>query len=108
MGSADIFFWSLLAIFVNADVQLTLYAVINDYSVHSCMQLLPCGQLKSLEVRIKSECAHQALIMGANMFIYEEGHENCLLCLQTSPDDGDNYFTAVTSSHCVYVKGLEM
>ena len=105
MGCADVFILCLVAIFVNADVQLTLYAVINDYSIHNCMQLLPCGQLKRLEVRIKSECAHQALMIGANMFIYEEGDKICLLCLQTYPGDD---FTEVPSSVGVYVKGLVM
>ena len=107
MWSADIFVISLFVVFVNADVQLTLYAVNDDYSLHECTQLLPCGHLKRSEVRTKLECAHQALVIGADMFMYEEGDKTCLLCLPPYPGDGDD-FTAVRSSLRVYVKGLEM
>ena len=107
MWSAEVFIISLFVIFVNADVQLKQYAVNDDYSLHECTQLLPCGHLKRSEVRIKLECAQQALVIGADMFMYEEGDTTCLLCLSPNPGDGDD-FTAVPSSLRVYVKGLEM
>ena len=94
-----------LTIFGNAEIQLTEFVVKDKYSMHDCMQLLPCDHLQVLEAERKSECAHQALETGADIFIYEEGTKDCLLCQQTFPPDG---FTAVHASLHVFVNGPEI
>ena len=89
----------------NADIQLTQYAVMEDYRTHDCWQLLPCGPLQRLEVRGRIECAKLAVKIEADMFMYEERNKSCLLCLDRTLLDG---FIEVHASLLVYVKGQEI
>ena len=91
--------------FVKADVQLTQYAVKDDYSAHDCTQLLPCGSMETLGVQGKSECALQALHKGTDMFSYEEEDKSCHLGLQDFAGGG---VTEVPSCQLVFVKGLKI
>ena len=86
---------------VNGDVQLTQFTIKDDYSAHTCTQLLSCGPLIVLEGHTKSECACRALHYQVDMFMYQESNRSCLLCQQTLA--GDNIITGVHASLFVYV-----
>ena len=104
MDSAHSFLVSLVFIIVGAEVQLTQFHVRDDYSIHNCTQLLPCGHRKIMRSQRKSECVQQALQIGADIIIYDGGNMSCILCQQTF--SGGN-FTAVDASLLVFVKGLK-
>ena len=89
----------------NVDIQLTHYAVMEDYRTHDCWQLLPCGPLQRLEVRGRIECAKLAVKIEADMFMYEERNKSCLLCLDRTLFDG---FIEVHASLLVFVKCQEI
>ena len=94
----------LIVSFVKADLQLTHYTIKDDYSAHNCTQLLPCGSMKTLKVHRKSECVLHTLQEEADMSIYEDSDESCLLCLQVFMAGG---VEGVSSSRLVFVNGLE-
>ena len=73
--------------FVDGDVQLTQYAIEDDYGAHTCTQLLSCGPLTVLTSQKKSECVFRALQIGAGAFVYQESNGSCLLCPQASVGD---------------------